>query len=168
MKNKFTENQVKWLTLLETSEKTTGELTDKNDHYCCLGVACVATGKEWVREEFRTNGWTRRQEGYKFSGSVGNTYYNDYEESGLLSAVGHFQENTHCKQPLPMSASIISTLADLNDSTEITHRGIRKLMIDHPWLMLSNFDTPEEKPEIKLDEYIKYDEIEPIPQDMLQ
>lgn len=145
--NKFTENQLKWLKVMETSTKAIESLTDGIGNYCCLGAACIAMGKRMKDRIF------------EFShGNTSTSNYLDYRELNLINKHGRFRY---------AHSSAYIDLVSLNDDTAITHKGIRKLMIDYPSLMFDNFDESKEKPEIDFEYYIRYDKVEPIPEDLL-
>jgi hypothetical protein len=148
--NRFTPEQVLWLNKLETSTKCTDALSNGRGAYCCLGVAAVSLG---IPEACGT---------FEFSdGASSDMVFLNYERLHLKSESGMFYGRVDGKLRSSLS------LADLNDETAITHRGIRALIIDYPALVFNNFDPPPGPYKIKLKSYIGYDEVEPIPTELL-
>lgn len=125
--NKFTENQLKWLELLENGGILQGTgFLKYGQAYCCLGVACeFVVGVEPVRK-------FEDDEIYKFGEMT------EYAPQDVKNALNLWS----CDGAPGGDEGVIMSLAEMNDEG-YSFKEISARIREYPWAYLTNFEKPK-------------------------
>jgi hypothetical protein len=122
----WTDEQIKWLAALQSSEKARSILSSiDNKTQCCLGVYSECCNiKRTDNNEF-----------YNFENGESNNVFLDWEKFNLYGSKGQFMGfSIYLKE----SETIISDLATLNDETDFTHKEIAKFIFVYKSAIFTN------------------------------
>jgi hypothetical protein len=122
----WTNEQIKWLAALQSSEKARSVLSSiDNKTQCCLGVYSECCNiKRTDNNEF-----------YNFEHGESNNVFLDWEKFNLYGSKGQFMGfSIYLKE----DENIISDLATLNDETDFTHKEIAKFIFVYKSAIFTN------------------------------